>query len=75
MSIEHARTDDKKPGLLDGCWRWPDEWAEAINKAPRTVQRWRRLGKGPPLTWMGNTAYVTPENGRAYIRANTESAA
>ena len=43
MSIEHAKTDDKKPGLLDDFWRWPGEWAEEIGKAPRTVQRHRLL--------------------------------
>ena len=68
-------SDDNKPGLLDDHWKWPEEWAEAIGKAARTVQRHRRLGKGPRLTWIGNSAYVSPENGRAYILSNTEPAA
>ena len=84
MSIEHAKTEKKKSRrlakteksrLLAGYWRWPEEWAEEINKAARTVQRHRRLGRGPRLTWIGNSAYVSPESGRAYILSNTETAA
>ena len=75
MSIEHAKTEKEKSRLLAGYLRFPDEWANAINKAPRTVERHRRLGDGPLLTWIGNTRYVSPENGKAYIRSKTETAA
>ncbi len=86
MSIEHAKTEKEKSRrlakaekektrLLEDYWKWPEEWAEAINKAARTVQRHRRLGRGPRLTWIGNSAYVSPESGRAYILSNTETAA
>ena len=67
--------DDEKPEPLKGYLKFPGEWAAAIHKGPRTVQRHRRLGDGPLLTWIGNSAYVSPENGEAYIRAKTETAA
>ena len=67
--------NSEKMGLLEGYLKFPEEWAEAINKASRTVQRHRRLGDSPRLTWIGNSACVSPENGRDYIRSKTESAA
>ena len=66
---------DEKKDLLDGYLKFPGEWAEAIHKHPRTVQRHQRLGDCPRLTRIGNSAYVSPENGRDYIRSKTETAA
>ena len=59
MSIEHAKiekeksrrlakTEKEKSRLLEDYWKWPEEWAEAINKAPRTVQRHRRPSPSIP---------------------------
>ncbi len=67
--------DNENTDPLAGHITWPGGFAKWVKKSSRTVQRWRRLGKGPRLTWMGNSATVSPENQRAYIRKNTETAA
>jgi hypothetical protein len=30
-----------------------EQLAEALNKSPRTIARWRALGEGPPITLLG----------------------
>ena len=46
MTTKELTPDTTKPGLPDG-WKTEVEFAEKWNKSPRTIQRWRQLGKGP----------------------------
>ena len=68
-------SNDENTDPLAGYIEFPNEWAAVVRKPPRTVQRHKRLGDGPRLTRIGNSAYVSPENGRDYIRSKTETAA
>jgi hypothetical protein len=36
------------------------EFAAKIKRDPRTPQRWRQLGIGPDVTYIGRTPYYTP---------------
>jgi hypothetical protein len=57
MSAESAAP---RPGLLDD-YLSEAELAEELQKDVRTLQRWRKLGVGPPFTLTG----VTPKYPRS----------
>lgn len=55
-----AKSADARPALLHD-YLGEDELAEELGKNVRTLQRWRKLGVGPPFTLTG----VTPKYPRA----------
>ena len=59
--------------LLDGYLQWPDEFADSVDKSPRTVQRWRRLGLAPRITRCGNFQSVSPEDQRDWLKSRREA--
>ena len=54
--------------LLDGLL--PENVAApGLNRVPRTLQRWRRLGIGPIVTMVGNTPMYHVDDVKAWLRA------
>ena len=51
-----------------------DELAPVIRKSPRTLQRWRRLGEGPPHTKIGRTVYYNLEAVRKWLASSERGA-
>ena len=49
-----APSSPPRAHLLEG-YDTEAECARGINKSPRTLQRWHRLGIGPPRTLIGKT--------------------
>ncbi len=43
------------------------ECARGINKSPRTLQRWRRLKIGPPVTLIGKTILYRRDGVREWL--------
>lgn len=44
------------------------EFAEAVGRCERTVQRWRALGEGPPFTRVGREIYYHANDIRDWLR-------
>ena len=64
--------DNSQPGLLDDYWT-KDEFADVMNKSPRTIQRWRAMGKGPAVTKLpGGQEIIRHETGRKWLRGLEE---
>ena len=49
------------------------ECARGINKSPRTLQRWHRLGIGPPRTLIGKTIAYRRAGVRDWLRSHEEA--
>ena len=47
--------DHNRPPQLLADYFTRDELAEQLGKCTRTLERWNRLGQGPPLTMLGDT--------------------
>ena len=62
-----------KPKLLDDYIEWPDEFANQVGCSSRTVQRWRRQGKAPPITVVGNLQVVSFEDARDWLKSRREA--
>jgi hypothetical protein len=43
--------------------------AVEFHRNPRTLQRWRKLGIGPPVTMMGELPYYNIDAARAWLAA------
>jgi hypothetical protein len=54
--LPHPRDHNHPPQLLDDYYT-ADQLAEALDKCPRTIARWRTLGVGPPCTLISHTPY------------------
>ena len=61
-----------KPGLLDDYIEWPNEFAAQVDKSPRTVQRWRRLGLAPPITTVASLEVVHVDDARDWLKSRRE---
>ena len=59
--------------LLEG-YDTEAECARGINKSPRTLQRWHRLGIGPPRTLIGKTIMYRREAVAAWLREREQAA-
>ena len=59
--------------LLEG-YDTEAECARGINKSPRTLQRWDRLGIGPPRTLIGKTIMYRREAVAAWLREREQAA-
>lgn len=59
--------------LLDEFFTRPELAAE-FGKSERTLERWERLGIGPPVTRLGNTPIYCIEGARAWLRAQEQEA-
>ncbi len=62
-----------KPNLLDEYYRWPDEVAAQLGKCPRTLQRWRRLGKAPPIKQIGQLQVCNIQETQAWLLAQGQT--
>jgi hypothetical protein len=51
-----APTPPAGPRLLDG-FLTPQELAGELGRRLETINRWRRLGRGPPVTMIGRFPY------------------
>ncbi len=58
--------------LLEG-YDTEAECARGINKSPRTLQRWHRLGIGPPRTLIGKTIAYRRDGVRDWLRSQEEA--
>jgi hypothetical protein len=47
----------------------PRQLAEELGRHPGTIERWRRTGKGPPITRIGKTPYYHRESVVAWLRS------
>jgi hypothetical protein len=47
-----------------------DALAQQLDKAVRTIRLWRKLGKGPPVTWIGQTPHYRFEAVKDWLRAS-----
>ena len=59
--------------LLEG-YDTEAECARGINKSPRTLQRWHRLGVGPPRTLIGKTVAYRRDGVRDWLLAQEQAA-
>ena len=50
------------------------EMAEELGKSPRTLERWERQRKGPPVTRNGITPLYHIPGARAWLRAQAQEA-
>ncbi|MCU1269959.1 MAG: Helix-turn-helix domain [Acidobacteriaceae bacterium] len=57
--------------LLDGYLR-PDELAQALSRSRRTIDRYHRLGIGPPRVLIGGVVLYRIESLRAWLQAQEE---
>ena len=48
--------------------------AVELKRNPRTLQRWRKLGIGPPVTMIGELPYYNIESTRAWLVAGGTAA-
>ncbi len=48
--------------------------AGELGKSERTLERWERLGIGPPVTRLGNTPIYNIDGARAWLRAQEQEA-
>jgi len=48
--------EEPKASLLDD-YLDTEGLAAEFKKAPITIERWRRQGKGPPVTWIGREPF------------------
>ena len=58
--------------LLEG-YDTEAECARGINKSPRTLQRWHRLGIGPPRTLIGKTVAYRRDGVRDWLLAREQA--
>jgi hypothetical protein len=58
----------KREGLLDD-YMSEEDFAADIGKVVRTVQRWRKLGIGPPCVMHGKTPAYHREKARQWLAA------
>jgi hypothetical protein len=54
--------------LMEG-WLSEKELAAAIDRNPRTIYRWRKLGIGPPFSMMGDSPIYNTENAKRWLVA------
>jgi hypothetical protein len=47
-----------------------DAFAQQLGRALRTIREWRKLGKGPPVTWVGQTPLYRIEAVKDWLRAS-----
>ena len=50
------------------------EMAKDLGKSERTLERWERQGKGPPVTRNGDTPIYNVPSARAWLRAQEREA-
>jgi helix-turn-helix protein len=50
-----------------GDFLTPDETAGELKVCRRTLDRWRRLGEGPPVTKIGRAVYYRRSTLRAWV--------
>ncbi len=65
MATRTALLDDYTP---------ENEAAAQCHNSPRTWQRWRRLGIGPPPTIIGNRVYYHVDDLKAWLRKQRREA-
>jgi hypothetical protein len=60
--------DKNKSALFEGML--PErEFADEIGYSLATVCKWRRLGMGPPVTWIGRFPYYQEASSRKWMLA------
>jgi hypothetical protein len=67
MAPNNTVTDER--AVLSDYLR-EDALAQQLDKAVRTIRLWRKLGKGPPITWIGQTPHYRFEAVRDWLRAS-----
>ncbi|MGI8568795.1 MAG: DNA-binding protein [Methylocella sp.] len=56
------------PELLEG-FLTELEFAHQIGRGIRTVQRWRQLRIGPPVTKIGKSTYIRVDSAKQWLQA------
>ncbi len=68
-----AATDEHgQDGILDEYYD-DDELAAELEVSPRTIQRWDRLGEGPPITRVGRKKLRRHSTVREWLRAREQA--
>jgi hypothetical protein len=70
-SEEEPRKDTSapvRPGLLTG-WMREHELAAELGRNVRTLQRWRDLRIGPPVTMIGDTPIYSIDEAKRWLQA------
>jgi hypothetical protein len=57
--------------ILDGYMDEP-QLAEALDKTPRTLARWRAQRIGPPVTRIGRKPFYNVESARAWLKSREQ---
>jgi hypothetical protein len=61
--------DDQRGTDLLGDYYREADLADALNRHPRTIKRWRDLGIGPPYTLLGVEVIYPISKTRAWLAA------
>jgi len=56
-SGDHAGDREPAPGRLLDDYMTTEKLATELDLTPLTLVRWRALGKGPPVTWLGRRLF------------------
>jgi hypothetical protein len=61
-------------GPLLGGYLTPAQLATELGITVKTLKRWRDLGKGPPVTFVGRFPYYSPHGRVAWLRSREQAA-
>ena len=69
--LEESMEPSKSIHLPDLCFLTENETAKTLNKSPRTLQRWRVDGNGPPFVRAGSGILYRPQDIEIWAAENT----
>ena len=82
MSLQNnsLRQDGAPPGIghnnppagVLADYLTPEQCADELDIRPRTLQRWHRLGEGPPRTLIGRRVFFHRESLARWVRAHEQ---
>jgi predicted DNA-binding transcriptional regulator AlpA len=78
QQVEKSTTDhavQNIPGKLLADFLTQDEAAAELKICERTLDRWRRLGEGPPVTRLGRRILYRRSSVQAWLHAREADAA
>jgi hypothetical protein len=64
MSSKYARV--RKRTAVPGGWLTIEQFCDLLQICEATFYSWGRRGLGPDVTWIGNTARISPDAMRAW---------
>jgi hypothetical protein len=77
-TLRHSLFDAQNP--MDGCvqsvtagWQTIPQFARAIDRDPRTVNRWINRGLSCAVIYLGRTPYIDPVKARVWFESGMPS--